>query len=240
MRLVLAALTAGLSGLLAFGAAAFAQPQVPAAFYGSASIDGEPVPDGTEVRGFIDGKDCTQVGPAYRGTVNEGGVSAYSILVMHESQEPGCGTEGKTVTFTIGGREAEQTATWRAGPQQLDLNAGVGEPLQLPTPTPTPTPVPDQPTSTPEPPSPAANAETPPPLLTGTPPTDDIQLPQTPRPPGEGTMPPPDVAAQSGGSDDDGSTPVWLIVGGVLLLLAGAGGAAGYLLSRRGTNWPSA
>jgi|GEM_PF-1156361 len=233
MRFFLAALTAGLGGLLCFAPTAVAQPQIPSAFYGSASIDGEPVPDGTEVRGYIDGKDCTQAGPSYRGTVTEGGVSAYSILVMHESQEPGCGSEGKTVTFTIGGRPAEQTATWRSGPQQLNLNAGSGEPLQLPTPTPTPTPDPDQPDSTGGQPSPGANEATSPALPTGMPPTDDIELPLTPRPPGDDTVPPREVTAQSEDSGGDDSTALWLIAGGLLLLLVAAGGIGGYLLARR-------
>ncbi|MCK9517903.1 MAG: hypothetical protein M0R74_02580 [Dehalococcoidia bacterium] len=203
---------------------AVAQPQIPAVFYGSASIDGTPVPDGTEVRGLIDGKDCTQIGPAYQGTVNDGGVSAYSILVVHESSEPGCGAEGKTVTFTIGGLEAEQTARWEAtSPIRLDLNAGAGEPIPLPTPTPTPDA--SQPTS-------AAGAATETPTqLQGTPPTDPIDMPRTPVPPG--TLPavqPGDDAADVSGNT---SSPVWLVIAGVLLLLAAGGGAAGYLLSRK-------
>lgn len=116
-----------------------AQPQIPANFYGSATIDGRPVPDGTEVLAFIGGVDCTQRGPSFRGTVTVDGVSAYSIAVLHESQRPGCGAPGKVVTFTVGGRPANETGVWAYGPQQLDLNAGSGRPLPLPTSTPTPT-----------------------------------------------------------------------------------------------------
>jgi len=119
---------------------AWAQPQVPAVFYGTATVDGRPVPDGTEVRAYIDGKDCTQLGPTYRGTVTIGGVSAYSIAVLHEWQEPGCGAPGKIVRFTIGGEPANETGRWEFGAQELNLNAGSGPPLPLPTATPTPTP----------------------------------------------------------------------------------------------------
>ena len=113
-----------------------AQPQPPANFFGSVSIDGKPVPDGTEVRGLINGKDCTQ--PSTRqGTLSDGGVSAYAIAVMHESQEPGCGTPGAAVVFTIGGRRANEGVTWKPGPLRIDLNAGNGTPPPLPTPTPT-------------------------------------------------------------------------------------------------------
>ncbi len=102
--------------------AALAQPQLPASVYGSASIDGRPVPDGTQVRGLIDGNDCTQASGT--GTVTDGGASGYSITVMHETQRPGCGKEGKTITFTVDGRSAPQTAEWKIGIQQLNLNIG--------------------------------------------------------------------------------------------------------------------
>jgi hypothetical protein len=116
-------------------AAAQAPPQVPASFYGSATIDGEAPPPGTEVRGFIDGRDCTQKDAA--GTYEAGAVGAYIISVMHESQASGCGREGATVTFRVGGRDAAQTATWSMGLHQLDLNAGSGEPHPLPSNVPT-------------------------------------------------------------------------------------------------------
>jgi hypothetical protein len=210
---------------------ALAQPQIPATFFGSASIDGRPVDDGTEVRGYIDGKDCTQPGPAYQGTVTDGGVSAYSIVVMHESQEPGCGSEGKTVTFTVGGQAAEQTSPWSTGsPIRLDLNAGAGQPIPLPTPTPSPTIDPARPTATTQPPTSAGEAS---PALTprtGTPPTDDIELPGTPGPPGEPTS----IPVREADDDNEDGTTVAVVLGGGLLVLALAGGAAGYLLSRRG------
>lgn len=222
---------------LAAASAALAQPQIPATFWGSASIEGEPVPDGTEIRGYIDGKDCTQLGEDYSGTITDGGVSVYAIMVMHETQEPGCGLEGKTITFTIGGEPAEQVATWKLGVERLDLNAGTGQPM----PVPTPTPIPSQggnltPGSGTNPPT-AVGEATPvqtgqgstPPLLTGTPPTDDVQLPgTTPRPPSG------DERALEDGDDGDGS--LWLMIAGAVLVLAAVGGGAGYWLSTRKRN----
>ncbi|MGE5596055.1 MAG: hypothetical protein ACM3S1_08480 [Hyphomicrobiales bacterium] len=223
---VVAAIAAGFAALNAL-----AQPQIPATFYGSASIDGQPVPDGTAVRAFIDGKDCTQGGASYKGTVTDGGVSAYTISVMHESQAEGCGRDGKTITFTIGGRDAAQTATWAIGPHRLDLNAGAGEPQPLPTPTPTPT---LDPTRAIEATATAAATLTPAPSTSpvpGTPPTDPIELPAlTPRPPG-GTE---TVPAVTSGSDGGGGTSTALFVLGALLVVAAIGGAGGYWLSRRG------
>lgn len=210
---------------------AVAQPQLPATFYGTASIDGAPVPDGTPVRALIDGKDCTQPGPAQRGTIRDGGVSAYVLTVMHESQEPGCGREGKTVTFTIGGWPATQVATWRSGaPQRLDLNAGAGQAPPLPTPTPAPpgsaeTPPPA--TGTTGETTPAGAGSTP----AGSSPSAVAATPVSP-PPGLSPLvtarpsPPLDRGAEgSGGS-------AWLPFLAAVVVLALAGAGAGFVLSR--------
>ena len=198
-----------------------AQPQVPSTFYGSVAVDGKPVPDGTEIRGFVDGLDCTQLGPTYRGTIIAGGVSAYLINVVHETQKPGCGRPGKTVTFTIGGRAAVQTATWQQGPQQVNLGAGQGEPPALPTATPT------------RPLAPTESAA-----------TATEQAKFTPRP--AGTLPTDEVQIVTGGKGGNGVDPIARPVPGqedslpviyVLLLVLGAivltGVAAGVALSRR-------
>ena len=133
----------GLVGLAALAAAsalapgaeeARAQPQIPATFYGTASIDGRVPPSGTDVRAFIDGIDCTQLGPSGRFVV-EGGVGKYVVSVLHESQREGCGREGRIVTFTISGQAAAQSGTWKASPQNINLNAGSGTPAPLPTST---------------------------------------------------------------------------------------------------------
>jgi hypothetical protein len=191
--------------------AAHAQPQPPASFFGSASIDGKPVPDGTRIRGYINGKDCTQ--PSERtGTLTDGGVSAYAIAVMHESQEPGCATIGVAVRFTIGGQPANEGATWKPGPLRLDLNAGSGSAPPLPTPTPTAV----------GGASPGANASavTPATRPTGALPTDDVTFGRTP-----GSAPAP--ASDSGGS----STILVVLIAAAVLAIAG--GAIGFALSRR-------
>jgi hypothetical protein len=184
-------------------------PQIPATFYGAVTVDGEAPPAGTEVRGLIDGVDCTQPGAA--GTIDAGDVGAYVISVMHESQQADCGAEGKEVTFTIGGRAAGQTATWRVGPHELGLNAGTGSPQPLPSNVPIPT----------------TQATTPTPG--GPPPTDDIDLPPTQ---GSATPRPPGVAAS--GDDGDDGPPVWGILVIALMGLGVLGGAAGFALSRHG------
>lgn len=212
------ALSALALSVLALGGArhASAQPLIPATFFGSASIDGKPVADATEVRGFVDGKDCTQ--PSERkGALGDGAVSAYVISVMHESQSPGCGSEGRTVTFTIGGRPATQSATWKLGARRLDLNSGGGEPLP-PSTSSVPTPGPTQVAAS------ATDVARFTPKPAGALPTDDVSLAGTPGGAAAAANPP-------AGSGDSG-TPVLLWLPGVALLLA-IGGAAGLALSRR-------
>ncbi len=117
-----------------------AQPSPPATFSGSASIDGKPVPDGTEVRAFIGSRDCTQ--PGAPGTAQRNATAFYRIEVLAESQAPGCGREGSPVTFTVGGQPASQVGSWRAAPQTLDLTASTATSTATATPprgtTPTP------------------------------------------------------------------------------------------------------
>jgi hypothetical protein len=213
---------------LALGARAYAQPQVPATFYGSVSVDGQPVPEGTEVRGFVGGKDCTQGGRDAPRTIITGGVSAYVIAVMHESQEPGCARAGTTVTFTIAGRTANQTATWEAGPRQLDLNAGSGPPLALPTAAPTPPPDPTRSAAT----ATAAAQFTPKPATAL--PTDPIRLGGTP--PGRGGDPASGTAGPA--PEREGGFPVLGALLAALAVIAVTGTAAGIALSRRGPRRP--
>jgi hypothetical protein len=120
---------AGVLGmLLALGLVegVFAQPVLPSIMYGSVLVDGRAVADGTAIRALIEGKDCTQADA--KGTVTERGVAMYALVVMHESQSAGCGKEGVTVTFTVGGRAAEQTGRWKSGDQRVDLSVGQAPP----------------------------------------------------------------------------------------------------------------
>lgn len=194
---------------------AAAQPQLPSTVYGSASIDGRPVPDGTQVRGYIDGNDCTQPS-GLTGTVTDGGASGYVINVMHESQRAGCGKDGKTITFTVDGRPAPLSIAWKIGIQRLDLNIGQGQPIALPTLTPVPA---GSATIVSTAPAAVSTAARP----TGPLPTDDVQFDKPKIGPGG----PPVAKSQ------DSDAPVAAILLLFVALIAVAGGVAGYLLSRR-------
>ncbi len=127
--ITLAAFLATLAAMSASPSLAQPPPQIPATFYGSVTVDGDPAPEGTEVRAFIDGKDCTQVESG--GTILEEGVARYVIAVVHETQVEGCGTVGAEVVFKVGGVEASPAGTWSGEPLELDLTVG---PLPSPSP----------------------------------------------------------------------------------------------------------
>lgn len=202
---------------------AAAQPQIPATFFGSVAVDGTPAPDGAEVRGFVGGTDCTQSAPGERRAVRDGGVTAYAIEVVHESQRPGCGRKGLRVTFTVDGVAAVQDAAWEAGAVRLDLSTGSGTTIPLPTATNTPTVA-----ATPGGGASAGQVSPKP----GTPPTDDITLPgtlapaATPQDAGAG-------AASADGEEDGDGGDLRLVVAVTVGVLAIAGVAGGVALSRR-------
>ncbi|MCA9823218.1 MAG: hypothetical protein R3C29_13785 [Dehalococcoidia bacterium] len=217
----LAALLA-LTTLLGFTISrAAAQPGFPASFHGAVAVDGEPVPPGTHVRGYIDGLDCTQLGENYRTTIVEAGVAQYAIEVVHESQKAGCGDDGKIVTFTVGGVAARETAEWKPGVTLVNLNVGAGSGPTLPPPTPT---------ATLDPTAIAATATesahfTP---IPGTPPTDEVTPPGSTRAPGSD---PTAVPPASSDSESEGSG--WIFLGSLLVGILILGVVGGTLLARR-------
>lgn len=128
-----------LVGALALAASAHASaqapPHIPATFYGTLTVDGRPAPEGTIVRAFIDGKDCTQ--SDVRGSIVDGDAARYVVTVVHETHTEGCGREGAEVMFTVAGLPAPQKGVWTAGPVQVDLAVG---PLPGPSPGLSPSP----------------------------------------------------------------------------------------------------
>jgi len=214
--LAASAVVAAAVGFISPPASAQAPVGVPSTFWGTVAVDGASVPAGTEVRGFIDGRDCTQTGENYRTVAVASGVSSYAIEVVHESQVPGCGAEGRMVTFTVGGVPAAQSVPWVFGPTRIDLTVGAGQALPLPTATGTPV----VSTATPTP----AGATTP---HTGTPPVDNVD----PRELFGGSSPSATPGVPASGSSDGGSTLSRKAIAVMALVVIGAG--AGLLLARR-------
>lgn len=93
-------------------------PTQPSSFWGTVKVDDANVSDGTEVTAWING---TQQASA--ATVTYQGNSVYSIAVPN-------GSDGDTITFQVGGVEADQTGTWQLGENsELNLTASDTPPL---------------------------------------------------------------------------------------------------------------
>ena len=111
---------------------ASAQAAIPHAFLGLATINGFPAADGTVVAALVDGRQVAAK------SVSGG---SYPVLLVEPDN---ASFAGKTVTFTIGGIPANETALWIQGEvTELNLSASPspGTPTATPVPAPTPTPV---------------------------------------------------------------------------------------------------
>lgn len=208
-------------GIFAF-ATAVAQPQLPATYYGTVTISGEPAPAGIEIRGFVNGVDCSQSPPGEHVVLGDGSLAVYVLYVVHESQRPGCAKDGSVVTFMVDGKPSVQTAKWKVGPTHLDLSLGAASPIPLPSSTGTIGAVIQ--TAAAGTPLPGASST----VLSrpsGTPPTDDVHF--------DSTLPS-GPSRQDASSDGGSSLAVALVVLiGVLVLVAGA---VGLYLARRSRN----
>jgi hypothetical protein len=104
----------------------------PAVFEGSVSVY-QPdttytmAPEGTPVQAYVADQLC---GESTIFTVHPG-PNMYQVAVLPDALRGGCGTEGASVTFTIGGQPANEEAVWQTGVHRLELSVG-----QPPSPTP--------------------------------------------------------------------------------------------------------
>lgn len=188
---------AGAAALLAATgvSAVHAQPTPPTRFFGKATIDGRPAPDGTTVTAMVGSKVCGI------GTVTGG---TYMVDVKSASTEPGCGTEGASVAFQVGSARASQTGTFQTGAfVPLDLTVSQATPTPTPVRTPTPAPSP-------------ARTPTPAPTVARTP---------TPAPTAVAPRPAAAPALPSTGAGTSGDTAAAWLLGGLAALLSLAGAA---------------
>ncbi len=128
------------STVLGAGSAS-AQPTPPTRFFGTVTLNGQPAPNGATVQARVGTNNCGT------GTVTAAGSSSsYVVDVLSATTQPGCGTDGATVSFTVNGAPASQTGTFQTGAfVSLNLTAQAATPTPSPTPartaTPSPTPV---------------------------------------------------------------------------------------------------
>lgn len=130
---LVAAVVALLSSLTVASVAA-QPPTPPNRFFGDVTVDGVAASAGTAVTATIGGNACGQTTVQADGT--------YVLDVVSSGQTAGCGTEGASVDFAVGGSPAG-SATWSSGQfTELDLAGGAAAPTAAPptgepaTPTP--------------------------------------------------------------------------------------------------------
>jgi hypothetical protein len=207
---------AGAAALIAAAgvSAVHAQPTPPTRFFGKATIDGKPAPDGTTVTAMVGSKACGT------GTVTGG---TYMVDVKSASTEPGCGTDGASVAFQVGSARASQTGTFQTGAfVPLDLTVSQATPTPTATPARTPTPAPT-PARTPTPAATPARTPT-------AAPTAAAQRPAAT--PAAAQRPAAAPALPSTGAGTSGDVAAAWLLGG-LVALAGVAGAAGVAARRR-------
>jgi len=123
---LVAVVVALLSSLMA--ASVSAQPPTPPnRFFGAVTLNGAVAPAGTDVSASIGGTVCGQTTVQADGT--------YVLDVVSSGQTAGCGTEGASVSFAVGGSPAG-TATWSSGQfTNLDLAGAPAPPPTVAPPT---------------------------------------------------------------------------------------------------------
>ncbi|MGH2598304.1 MAG: hypothetical protein ACRDJ9_02840 [Dehalococcoidia bacterium] len=250
MRLVwtLAALVCVAAGAVLHGGRDVAAQAPPTRVFGAVTVNGEPPPPGTVVEAFVGGMPCGQ------GEVRDLGDPigiGFVVDVDADAFNPGCGNDGETITFKVGGLDAPETATFQTGAfVQRDLTTA-GAPAspppaqESPSPapaTPSPSPV-ATPTSTPTA-TPAASpspSPSPSPTEAGTPEasptgtatsTPTATATVTPTATASPTPTPTTIQPDEEDGDGGGVSPVvWGLGGLVVLAVAGIGA---YVVYRRG------
>jgi hypothetical protein len=130
MRGALAAVAVALVSSLLVASVSAQPPTPPNRFFGNATQGGSAAAAGTQVSAMIGSAVCGQT------TVKAD--SSYVLDVVSSGQTAGCGTEGASVSFTVGGNPAG-SATWSSGKfTSLDLAGAAVQPTVAPPSTPAP------------------------------------------------------------------------------------------------------
>jgi len=97
-------------------------PEQVAMFEGAAWVDARA--SSGPVVAMIGGVECNSE-PSSAGVPPDGGGVIYGVIVVSAQVKAGCGQEGSVVTFSVEGKQAEQTAVWHAHTTQfVNLLAG--------------------------------------------------------------------------------------------------------------------
>ena len=116
-------------------AAAQAPPNPPSRFVGAVTVNGAPAPAGTLIEARIGNAACGQ-----SSVFMSGSEARYALdsPALDPAGSPGCGADGSTVQFFVGGQKANETGSW-ANYRLNTVNLTVA-PAAAPSPTPAKTP----------------------------------------------------------------------------------------------------
>jgi len=135
---------AGAMTMLAVSSAfADSPPAPPSRFVGSVTVNGAPATAGTSIEAHIGSTTC-----GVTSVFMSGSEARYTLdsPALDPGATPNCGTDGATVTFFVGGVQANETGAWHS--YQLNtVNLTVSS-ATTPTATATTTTVPTTPTTT--------------------------------------------------------------------------------------------
>lgn len=201
----------------------------PTRVFGSVTVGGRPAPLGTVVQALIGDKVC---GEGQVRRVSDEIPVGYVVDVVSATQTPGCGTDGATIVFKVGGVQANERGEFQTG-TFLRLNLTVSGQVSTPTPGPTPSPFgsPTAPTGGATVTPPAAGSPTPGQPTSVATATAIVTVEATPAP----TTPLPRFTAtpadvERGGGDRGVPAVLWA---GLAVALAGVVVGGGYFLYRR-------
>ena len=128
-------------------AAAQSPPNPPSRFVGTVTVNGQPAAVGTVVEARIGGATC---GTTTVFTAQNQSRFTLDSPALDPAQAPGCGQDGSTVTFFVGGQQAAETGTWRNYQlNTVNLTVGAQTPATPTTPPTTATAAPTNPPTTP-------------------------------------------------------------------------------------------
>ena len=139
---VSAVVAAAIAGALVVSVAgAQSPPNPPSRFVGSVTVNGAQPPAGTLIEARIGTATCGVATVFYAS-----GQARYTLEspALEPSSSPGCGTDGSTVAFYVGGQKANETGSWanyRLNTVDLSITAPV-TPAATATATPARTPAP--------------------------------------------------------------------------------------------------
>lgn len=111
--------TSEIEAIVAADSSGKCKPDASNTFEGNAYINNVLVPDRTLIVGLVNSNLCGSI-----IAMQESATKNYSLKVASAAQQSGCGVDGATVTFRVGGFSARETATWQQGAiTQLNLHA---------------------------------------------------------------------------------------------------------------------